>query len=191
MTYPWVVSVVKVVPDLKATGFVPELSLMSNRKEWWHIKNHLRRKNLVVFFVHDLDCGFCSRFLKALADDYQDWRRLTTEVVCVAPNSQEELEVFARETDIPFPLLGDVDGQAQRAFALEQLGPLSAPYIFAVDRFATLYFHDLADSGDPVQSERDIYDEIEFLESQCPECGVSRQSPQSQCPECGAYRQSS
>lgn len=166
----------KLVPDLKATGFVPELSLMSNRKEWWHIKSRLRRKNLVIFFVHDLDCGFCCRFLKALADDYQDWRRITTEVVAVSSNSQEELEAFAGEMDIPFPLLSDVDGQARQAFTFEQLDGQSAPFIFAVDRFATLYFHDLTETDDPADAERDVYDEIEFLESQCPECGVYRQT---------------
>ncbi len=166
----------KPVPGLKAKGFVPELSLMSHRQEWCHIKPLLRRENIVIFFAHDIDCPFCSRMLSALAEDYQDWRQLKAEVVGVASHTQEELAAFAERNEIPYPLLSDADGQGRGLFDFAQLGPLTPPFVFAVDRYATLFFQDLSDADDAVAQAKDIFDEVEFLESQCPECGVYRQS---------------
>ncbi len=166
----------KPVPDIKAKGFVPALSLRSHRQEWWHIKPLLRRKNIVIFFAHDVDCPFCSGMLKAFAKDHEKWRRQKTEVVGVAPHTQEQLAAFAEDNEIPYPLLSDEDGHGRELFDFEQLGQLEPPFVFAVDRYATLFFQDLKDDDDALAQSQDIYDEVEFLESQCPECGVYRQS---------------
>jgi len=114
--------------------------------------------------------------LSALAEDYQDWRQLKAEVVVVAPHTQEELAAFAERNEIPYPLLSDSDGRGRGLFDFAQVGPLIPPFVFAVDRYATLFFHDLSDADDAVSQEKDIFDEVEFLESQCPECGIYRRS---------------
>ncbi len=162
----------KEVPNLKTKGFVPELSLRSNRDEWWNVRNALRRRNIVIYFVHDLYCDKCRARLKAFAQDYRDWQHINSEVVAVFPNGPGDLQSLGEELDLPFPLLAAEGGQAQAAFSFDQIEGSTPPTIFVVDRMSTLYYHEIDDRADPFEEEKEILAEVEFLESQCPECGV-------------------
>ena len=162
----------KEVPNLKTKGYVPDLSLMSHRDEWWNIRTALRRRNILIYFVHDLYCDKCRARLKAFAQDYRDWQHINSEVVAVLANDLPELKSLAEELALPFPLLSDGQGQAQAAFAFDQLDRAHAPIIFVVDRMSTLYYHEIDDKADPFEEEKEVLAEVEFLESQCPECGV-------------------
>ncbi len=163
------------VKGIKAQGFVPELSLLSDEGQQWNIRDRLRRKNVVVYFAHDISCADCRERLKALAELELQWRRTLAEVVVVFPNTVEELKEVSDEFNLPYPLLSDEDGRAAEAFSFETLGDLELPYIFAVDRYATLFFKDVDDRGDAREEVADVWSEIDFLESQCPECGVARE----------------
>lgn len=162
----------KEVPNLKTKGYVPELSLMSSQDDSWNIRGHLRRQNIVIYFVHDLYCDKCRARLKAFAQDYRDWQHINSEIVAVLPNSQAELKSLRDELELPYPLLSDSQGQAQAAFAFDQLDRPHAPIIFVVDRMSTLYYHEIDDDADPWEEEKEVLAEVEFLESRCPECGV-------------------
>ena len=162
----------KEVPDLKTKGFVPELSLTSNRDRWWNIRNHLRRRNIVVYFVHDKYCDKCRARLKAFARDYADWRRIYGEVVAVFSDPVDDLKNLGEELDLPFPLLSDADGRAKAAFSLKGITRPDAPVVFVVDRLSTLFYHELNDAADPWLEAAEVFEEVEFLEGRCPECGI-------------------
>lgn len=162
----------KEVPNIKTEGYVPELSLRSNKNEWWNIRAHLRRKNVVVYFVHDLKCDKCRARLKAFAQDYRDWEHIKGEIVAVLPDNPDELKNLAEELDLPFPLLSDSEGRALADFTFDQLDPMRPPMVFVVDRPGTLYYHEIADAADPFEEEKTILTEVETLENQAPQTGV-------------------
>lgn len=160
------------MPNLKAQGYVPDISLASSDDDLWQIKTRLRRVNVVIFFLNDIDCAVCRARLRAFAQDYPDWRHISTEVVAVLPNSVDEVKALAKELSLPFPLLSDGDGRAKEAYTFAQLNHVGQPTVFVVDRYATLYYHEISDSADPKEEEREIFKEVEVVESQCPECGA-------------------
>lgn len=160
------------VPDLKYQGFVPELALMSSKDTPWNIRDFLRRKNIVIYFMSDIYCDKCRARLRAFALDHDHWLRLRAEIAAVLPNSPEELDALAHELDLPFTLLADPTGRARSAFSFPQVDAVKTPALFVVDRFAILYHHPLNDQADVWREESDIYKEVEWLESQCPECGA-------------------
>lgn len=159
----------KEVPNLKTKGYVPELSLPSNRDGRWNINDYRRRQNIVIYFVHDIACEKCRAHLKAFAQDYRDWQHINSEVVAILPDSAAELKALAEALDLPFPLLSDAEGQARAAFTFDQLDQAGPPIVFAVDRLSTLYYHQLDDAADPFEEEKEILTEVEFLESRYPE----------------------
>lgn len=150
------------------------MSLKSNGNNWWNIHSYLRKKNIVVYFVHDPHCDTCRARLKGFAQDYRDWQHLKTEVVAVLPNSRAELKSLGDELHLPYPLLSDVEGQARAAFTFDQLDQLRPPTVFAVDRMATLYYHELNDAADPWEEEKEVLNEMEFLESRVLEGSEAR-----------------
>jgi peroxiredoxin len=160
------------VPDLQPKGYVPDLSLPATDMTHWHIRSGLRRRNLIIYLSHGPSCDRCRERLRALASDFEQWRRIRSDIAPVLPRPLEELQVFARELELPFPLLSDGGGQTQRAFGFKQLEPIEPPMAFVIDRFATLYYHRFDDAADPSREAKDILTDVEFLESQCPECGV-------------------
>src|SRR3990172_710424 len=145
---------------------------MSGSGNLWNLRSFLRRRNVVIYFVHDLYCDKCRARLKAFAQDYRDWQHIKSEIVAVLPRGQAELKSLGDELKLPYLLLSDTDGQAQAAFAFDQLDQPKAPIIFVVDRMSTLYYHEIDDDADPWQEETEVLAEVEFLESRCPECGV-------------------
>lgn len=164
----------KKVPNLKTEGYVPELSLRTSANEWWNIREQLRRKNIVIYFVHDINCDKCRAHLKAFAQDYRDWGHINSEVVAVLPNSSAELKVLAEALGLPFPLLSDAEGQALAAFTFDQLDQAGPPIVFVVDRLSTLYYHEIDDTADPFEEEKEVLTEVEFLENRTPDTGAFR-----------------
>lgn len=162
----------KEVPNLKTEGYVPELSLRTSANEWWNIRAQLRRKNIVVYFVHDINCEKCRAHLKAFAQDYRDWQHINSEVVAILPDSGAELKVLAETLELPFPLLSDAEGQARAAFAFDQLDQAGPPIVFVVDRPGRLYYHQLDDAADPFEEEKEVLTEVEFLENRTPDTGA-------------------
>jgi peroxiredoxin len=160
------------VPDLKPKGYVPDLSLPSTDMTEWNIRSGLRKRNLVIYLAHGPSCDHCRARLRALGADFDRWRGIRAEIVPILPRPLEELQFFARELELPFPILSDGAGQTQRAFGFQQLGTVEPPMAFVIDRFATLYYHRFDDGADTRREANDLFDEVEFLESQCPECGV-------------------
>jgi peroxiredoxin len=160
---------VKEVPNIKS---VPELSLRTSENEWWNIRARSRKKNIVIYFVHDLHCDACRARLRAFAQDYRDWEHIKGEIVAVLPNSPEELKNLAEELKLPFPLLSDVDAEGEADFIFEQLDSMRPPKIFVVDRLGTLYYHEISDSREPFEEEKTILNAVEGLENRATEMGA-------------------
>lgn len=167
----------KPVPDLKSLGYVPDFTGLTLENKAWRLRDHLRRTNIVLIFAHDLECGFCADFIAAAADDGALWRGVPATIKVITPGPVEGLPEWAAGENALIEIVLDPRGDAERAFEFAQLGDIAPPYVFVVDRYSTLHFHDLDEKGRAREQERALLSDVEFLEKVCPECGIYQPPP--------------
>ena len=103
-------------PKLKLKEILPYLDLPSNGGVNINLWDFKQKKNLVVFFNHGLSCSRCIRKLSELALMYKDTQHEDAEIISVSFDKMEDLERYAEDSRISFPLLSDVEGSATEMF---------------------------------------------------------------------------
>lgn len=104
---------------------------------------------------------------------YEELRENNAEILVVCQEKIDLLKNFIEKNDIKFDILIDSDTKAINKFTCNDKEGNNICALFITDKFNSLYkcyFHDPC-GGLPDRHE--IVSAIEFLEKQCPECGVS------------------
>ncbi|MCM8798443.1 MAG: peroxiredoxin family protein [Candidatus Omnitrophica bacterium] len=141
---------------------IPSFSLKNLKGETILSSNLLRKKNLIIFFFKNLEDKQSKEYLRLLNGIYDDIRQ-DAEIFAVSCARQESLKDFSKRMEIKFDILVDSDDVVRCKFTEESFN-----FLIITDRFLSLYkaYSLLPDKDEIVSS-------IEFLEKQCPECGVS------------------
>jgi peroxiredoxin len=133
--------------------------------------SHYRgRANLVLFAVgHDEST---MTLMMRLADQYAQIKNEDATVLLIFQESPEAAARMAQELKLPYPVLVDEDGRVHRELgAADTVGsPRSAIYI--TDRFGEVFGAYRSRDGISLPSFEKIVHMLEFVNSQCPECGV-------------------
>jgi peroxiredoxin len=137
----------------------------------WDYKQH---RNLVLFFLHSVECRRCRQLLQEIAAHYGEYRLMEAEVLAISADKIEHLRELAQELALPFPVLVDSDGSAtdlylkQAAQAAETAA--SAAAVFVADRWGAIFTRKIAEQDDELPTEVEIREWLQFIEIQCEEC---------------------
>jgi peroxiredoxin Q/BCP len=113
----------------------PEFRLPSGTGNFVSLSDFIGKKNLVLYFYPKDSSPGCTREACSFRDSYSAFKGLDAEVVGISPDGQSSHEKFARDEQLPFPLLSDLDGSMRRAYGVKpSLGLIPGRTTFVIDK---------------------------------------------------------
>ena len=113
----------------------PEFRLSSAGGNLVSLSDFVGKKNLVLYFYPKDRSPGCTKEACSFRDSYSAFRELDAEVVGISPDSESSHGKFARDEQLPFPLLSDSDGSARRAYGVKTtLGMIPGRTTFVIDK---------------------------------------------------------
>jgi len=151
------------ISKIKNGQIIPYINLSDYQDSNFSTDNLWRKKNLVLFFFTKLDLNI-RRYLIELNSVYDLIKEQNAELFAVSEENDIGLiREFIGKERIKFNILFDKEGLITDRFLIDK-----KPILFIADRFFSLY----RDYEELPQKE-EILSSLEFIEKQCPECGVS------------------
>lgn len=148
----------------------PSFRLKSSRGEPVALADYRGRRNLVLLFLHRLDCPGCHAALQNLAKHRLEYQEHEAQVLVVVPTPMAELTVVETTEAHPFPLLADQEGVTRRAYAALLPGePAEEAMLFVLDRYGAPYAALICPEPDDPALPREVLEWLAFIELQCPE----------------------
>lgn len=92
-----------------------------------------RGRPLVVYFYPRDSTPGCTREACAFRDSWQQYEAAGVQIVGVSTDSPESHAAFAREHELPFPLLSDEDGALTEAFGVRTHLGMASRVSFLLD----------------------------------------------------------
>jgi peroxiredoxin len=123
--------VVAVAPGASAAEERPVVFNLQDFRGAWHSVEEVRAKKLVVVAFVRVDCPLASLYASRLAELARSYDKKGVAFFGVDPSpldSPTELARFAKEQDLPFPLLKDVGNELA-----DRLGVERTPEVFVLD----------------------------------------------------------
>ncbi|MBI4512259.1 MAG: hypothetical protein HY698_21680 [Deltaproteobacteria bacterium] len=146
-------------------GALPAFRLPDAQGKLTGTEDYFQRREMVMAILHEA-CGECAALEGALAQRLRDLWGLGAALLVIVPGAPAHLEPQS-----PIPRVHDETGNV--IALLEQrlaLIPGEARLIVA-DRFGQVHAS-LPAHGDPHGTVQEILRWVDFIEMQCPECGV-------------------
>lgn len=134
--------------------------------------SYRQRRNLVLFFHHGASCATCRALLHDLARSLEAFRDEEAVIFPIGPDLPAEAGVLARALSCAFPLLSDPAGTIAAQHGIE------APAVLVADRFGEIWAAWAGGAGHELPDVPEMIRWLEFIEVQCPECGVAEWPPQ-------------
>ncbi len=131
-----------------------------------------QQKNLILFFFDSWKCQQCRRILRSLKEHAGTYRELDSAILGVVQVSLIGLTKAAAELEPDVTLLADEDGRVTAAYQGDGAG-IILPFLVVADRYGAFYGRLEFASGEDLDH-RELASLLEFIETQCPECGVPR-----------------
>lgn len=117
---------------MKIGDQIPDLTLLDSAKKEISLKG--LKGPLVVYFYPKDETPGCTREACEFRDRYEEFLAFGAQVVGISADSADSHQKFARNHQLPFLLLSDSHGKAERAFGVKRnllgLLPGRATYIF-------------------------------------------------------------
>src|ERR1044072_913367 len=152
--------------DMIPSFSLPGVNVHGNISPW----DYKQSKNLVLFFFHDRECAQCLRLLRELAQSYEEYRQLNTEILAIASSDLQVLSKLQDEMQLPFPLLSDPGAAVFASY--EEWSDVTRPVfgVFIADRWGALFMKTVGSDTERMPSGSEIRGWLSFIEIQCPEC---------------------
>lgn len=108
--------------------------------------------------------------MKMLAENYQRYERLNTEVIAIGVDELPQLRELARELDISFPVLADAAGATAATYThVDPSTGKPRPSIFLTDRYGALEGEWVAEREEDLPDQDELLANLQLLELRCPE----------------------
>jgi peroxiredoxin len=130
------------------------------------------RRNLVIFFMDDVECSYCRKLLRMLSATYNDITAEEAEVLAVVQAPPSKTVSLKHELGLPYPVLSDASGEVFRRYGLLDADKKPQVAIVIADRFGEVYHVSLVAKKHSLLSAEEILSWLKFIEVQCPECGA-------------------
>lgn len=113
---------------LSMTGFLhAQLNIGDNVSDFkakdaqgsdWHLKDHLGKKTLVIYFYPVAFTGGCTKQACTYRDNKSELDKLDVDVIGISGDLPENLKYFAAEHGLNFTLLSDSEGKIAKRFGV-------------------------------------------------------------------------
>lgn len=103
---------------LKTCDKAPLFSARDDSNREWALKDHLGKKNIVIYFYPAAMTGGCTKQACAYRDDYDSLKNADAIVVGISGDEVENLRLFKKAHDLNFLLLSDPEGEIADKFGV-------------------------------------------------------------------------
>lgn len=111
----------------------PDFSLESHDGRIVNLHDYLGKKNIFLYFYIKDNTPGCTKETCGFRDLYEQLERDNFTVFGISPDDIESHQKFAREYDVPFPLLSDTKKQVAKAYgALGMMGLMNKRITFLI-----------------------------------------------------------
>ncbi len=124
---------------LKVGDKAVAVKLSPEPKQWIDLGDQIGKDKIVLLFFPLAFSGVCTKELCTMRDDWSKWSGLGAKVYGVSVDSPFVNVKFAKENNLPFPLLSDFNREASKAYGvlmedLIGLKNVSMRSAFVIDR---------------------------------------------------------
>ena len=128
------------------------------------------RANLVVFAADQAETTLA--LAARLGERYSQIKNEDAVVLLILQDSPESAARKAKDLKLPYPVLIDQNGQVHRELGAADGAGKPRAAIYVTDRFGEVFGLYRTRDGADLPSLEEIVHMLEFVNSQCPECGV-------------------
>ena len=128
------------------------------------------RANLVLFAADDR--GPTATLAARLGDQYAQIKNEDAVVLLIVQDSHEAAARMTKDLKLPYPVLIDRDGRVHRELGAADAEGKARAAVYITDRFGEVFSVYRTRDGMDLPSLEEIVRMLEFVNSQCPECGV-------------------
>ena len=82
------------------------------------LKDFLGKKPVVLFFYPKDDTPGCTKEVCAFRDNFEEFRKLDSEVIGISSDSVESHSSFAKNHNLPFTLLSDEGSKVRKLYGV-------------------------------------------------------------------------
>lgn len=147
-----------------------DFELTSTARKKVSLSDYRGHANLVIVAADDDQRT--GAFVSSLAKQYSTIKGLEAAVLVIVRKPREAAAWHARRLKLPFVTLIDGDGRVHRDLGATAADGRTQAAIFITDRFGEVFGVYRLRDGAELPSITEIVDWLEFINSQCPECGV-------------------
>jgi peroxiredoxin Q/BCP len=114
----------------------PEFSLPDKNGEIFNLKDHLGKKNMVIYFYPKDETTGCTAEACAFRDNYEAFLKKDTEVIGISSDSPESHIKFAENHHLPFILLSDKKSEVRKLFGVpnNMMGIIPGRVTYVIDK---------------------------------------------------------
>jgi peroxiredoxin len=158
----------------------PPFCLSSYLEERVCLHDLYEKNNLVIVFIHALDCQDCDPTINAFAEREMEYRSQESQVLIIIPNEVQQrgtstgIERFlaGSSEEMGARLLFDPDGVTRRAYAelmSSELVDEDDNLLFVLDAYGAPYTAVIAKHFDSEEIHHEVLSWLQYINIQCPE----------------------
>ena len=112
----------------------PDFTLLNQSSRPVSLGDFLGKKHLVLYFYPKNNTSLCTEEACAFRDSYEVFKDAGAEVIGISSESVESHRQFAKEHQLPFTLLSDVDGVIRKRYGVPTAFGLPGRVTYIIDR---------------------------------------------------------
>jgi peroxiredoxin Q/BCP len=113
---------------------IPDFTLLNQSSVQVSLGDFLGKQNMVLYFYPKNNTSLCTEEACAFRDSYEVFKDAGAEVIGVSSDSVESHRQFAKEHQLPFTLLSDVDGVIRKRYGVPTAFGLPGRVTYIIDR---------------------------------------------------------
>lgn len=129
-------------------NLAPDFVLVDCNARRFRLSDRIGVGPTVLIFLRGHWCPYCRRYLRKLSQRFREIVSRNTQLVAISPEPMETSASFARECEVPFPILSDTDGvvidlyQTRNRFAASR-ALMPHPAVFVIDKSGVIRFRSI------------------------------------------------
>ena len=112
----------------------PDFTLLNQLSGSVRLGDFLGKKYIVLYFYPKNNTSLCTEEACAFRDNYESFKEAGAEVIGVSSDTVESHRQFAKEYQLPFILLSDVDGAIRKQYGVPTAFGLPGRVTYIIDR---------------------------------------------------------
>jgi len=113
---------------------LPDFTLLNQSSEPVRLRDFLGKKHIVLYFYPRDNTSLCTDEACAFRDNYEVIEEAGAEVIGVSSDSVESHQQFAKEHQLPFILLSDIEGVIRKRYGVPTAFGLDGRVTYIIDR---------------------------------------------------------